>query len=166
MDNSENVRKAIKQVSRLMAVIFMAFVIIAGMLVYLMVDPTLSAFKSAPSTEEYVSVQESSEEQLSEEDFDKIENGIHVRTGLLEAEGLMEVVNNCTNCHSAKLVTQNRMNKERWIATIRWMQETQNLWDLGNNEEIIVNYLVTNYPVKKKGRREILSNIEWYELQE
>ena len=166
MDNSENVRKAIKQISRLMAMIFMVFGIIAGMLVYLMVDPTLSVFKSTPSTEEYITVQQSSEGQLSEEDFDKIENGIHVRTGLLEAEGLMEVVNNCTNCHSAKLVTQNRMNKERWIATIRWMQETQNLWDLGNNEEIIVNYLVTNYPAKKKGRREILSNIEWYELQE
>ncbi|MGB5820395.1 MAG: monoheme cytochrome C, partial [Saonia sp.] len=75
-------------------------------------------------------------------------------------------VNNCTNCHSAKLVTQNRMNRERWIATIRWMQETQNLWDLGNNEEIIVNYLVTNYPPKKKGRREILTDIDWYDLQE
>lgn len=166
MDNSENVRKAIKQVSRLMTVIFIVFGIIAGMLVYLMVDPTLSVFKSVTPVEEYVTVQQSNEGQLSEEDFNKIENGIHLRTGLVEAEGLMEVVNNCTNCHSAKLVTQNRMDKERWIATIRWMQKTQNLWDLGNNEEIIVNYLVTNYPVKKKGRREILSNIEWYELQE
>ena len=32
-----------------------------------------------------------------EDDFDKIENGIHVRTGLKDAEGLMTVVNNCTN---------------------------------------------------------------------
>ena len=62
---------------------------------------------------------------------DRIENGIHVRTGLIDAEGLMTVVNNCTTCHSAKLVIQNRMNKERWNATIQWMQETQNLWDLG-----------------------------------
>ena len=37
--------------------------------------------------------------------FNAIENGIHVRTGLVEAEGLMAVVNNCTNCHSAQLVT-------------------------------------------------------------
>ena len=101
-----------------------------------------------------------------EDDFDKIENGIHIRTGLVDAEGLMTVVNNCTNCHSAKLVTQNRMNEERWISTIRWMQETQNLWDLGPNEEVIVNYLVTNYPPTKKGRREILKDIEWYELKE
>jgi malonyl CoA-acyl carrier protein transacylase len=101
----------------------------------------------------------------NEEDFDKIENGIHVRTGLVDAVGLMTVVNNCTNCHSAKLVTQNRMNKERWVSTIRWMQETQNLWDLGPNEEVIVNYLVTNYPPSKKGRRENLIDIEWYDLK-
>ena len=98
-------------------------------------------------------------------DEDKIENGIHLRTGLIEAEGLMTVVNNCTNCHSSKLVTQNRMSAESWNATIKWMQKTQNLWDLGGNQEIIVNYLVKNYPVKAKGRRSILTDIEWYTLE-
>ena len=78
----------------------------------------------------------------------------------------MIVVNNCTNCHSAKLVIQNRMNKERWNATIKWMQETQNLWDLGGNQEIIVNYLVSNYPPEEKGRRMNLSNIDWYALKD
>ena len=68
--------------------------------------------------------------------------------------------------HSAKLVTQNRMSAERWNATIRWMQETQNLWDLGDQQEIIVNYLVTNYPAKAKGRRMALTDIQWYELEE
>jgi hypothetical protein len=58
------------------------------------------------------------------------------------------------------------MSTERWNATIRWMQETQNLWDLGGNQEIIVNYLVTNYPPKSKGRRLVLSDIQWYELEE
>jgi hypothetical protein len=58
----------------------------------------------------------------------------------------MTVVNNCTNCHSVKLVAQNRMNAERWNASIKWMQQTQNLWNFGDNQEIIVNYLVTNYP--------------------
>lgn len=120
-----------------------------------MIDPDLSAFQD--KTETYVNT------QMEE---DRIENGIHVRTGLIEAEGLMTVVNNCTNCHSALLVIQNRMNAERWIATIKWMQETQNLWDLGGNQEIIVNYLVTNYPPKEKGRREILTNIDWYELED
>lgn len=95
----------------------------------------------------------------------KIENGIHVATGFLDGEGLTEVIQNCTNCHSAKLVTQNRMTKEGWVATIRWMQETQNLWDLGNQEEAIVNYLATNYAPQKKGRREVLTDIEWYSLE-
>ena len=97
---------------------------------------------------------------------DRIENGIHVRTGLVDAPGLQETVNNCTNCHSAKLVIQNRMSAERWHATIRWMQETQNLWPLGEKEDIIVDYLVANYPPKNKGRREALVDVEWYSLKE
>ena len=105
-------------------------------------------------------------DDLISQDPDRIENGIHVRTGLIDAPGLTETVNNCTTCHSAKLVTQNRMNKERWHATIRWMQETQNLWDLGGQEEIIIDYLVTNYPPQKKGRRQTLSEVEWYTLEE
>lgn len=103
---------------------------------------------------------------LEDTDHNKIEDGIHVRTGFIDAPGLMETVNNCTTCHSAKLVIQNRMSAERWHATIRWMQETQNLWDLGNNEDIIVNYLATNYPPNEKGRRQVLSNIEWYQLED
>lgn len=100
------------------------------------------------------------------EDPERIENGVHVRTGFVEAPGMQETINNCTSCHSSQLVIQNRMNKERWASTIDWMQETQNLWDLGANEEIIINYLVKNYPVSSKGRREALTNIEWYELKD
>jgi hypothetical protein len=100
-----------------------------------------------------------------EDDFDKIENGIHLRTGFVEGDGLMLVVQHCTSCHSAKLVTQNRMSKEKWLATIRWMQETQNLWDLGLNEEPILNYLSTYYALNEAGRRANLANIEWYELK-
>ena len=108
------------------------------------------------------------ENMLSDQSIssNEIENGIHVRTGLKDGEGLMTVVAHCTACHSAQLVIQNRMSKERWNATIRWMQETQNLWDLGDSQELIVNYLVKNYPVYSKGRRENLENIEWYELSE
>lgn len=105
-------------------------------------------------------------EVVNDADRNKIENGVHVRTGLLDAEGMMTVVNNCTNCHSAKIITQNRMPAEQWKETIKWMQETQNLWDLGANQEIIVKYLTTNYPYKKKGRRPILTDIDWYELED
>lgn len=100
------------------------------------------------------------------DDPDKIENGVHVRTGFIEALGMQETINNCTSCHSAQLVIQNRMNKERWHTTIDWMQETQNLWDLGDNEAIIIDYLVKNYPPSSKGRREALTNVEWYELKD
>lgn len=156
MSKEEDFKKQVKRVYHLMVSLFCVFGIFGSILLIYMVDPSFSLFKE--NSEVYAIVEEIDE--------DVIENGIHVRTGLIEAEGLMTVVNNCTNCHSAKLVTQNRMSKERWNATIRWMQETQNLWDLGGNQEIIVNYLVENYPVKDIGRRASLTNIEWYELED
>ena len=97
---------------------------------------------------------EITETYVEAEDFDKIENGIHLATGFKDDEGLQTVIVSCTPCHSAKLVTQNRANKEGWISIIRWMQETQNLWDLGNNEDVIVNYLAKNYAPEEKGRRD------------
>lgn len=160
MEDHKKFRLLVKAIYRLLLSLFGLFAVMVFTLLFIMYNPDL--FKKADPNvgeeKQYVAV-------TDEEDFDKIENGIHLRTGLVDAEGLMTVVNNCTNCHSAKLVTQNRMNKERWVSTIRWMQETQNLWDLGPNEEVIVNYLVTNYPPSKKGRREILKDIEWYVLK-
>ncbi|NNJ54771.1 MAG: monoheme cytochrome C [Bacteroidia bacterium] len=142
--------------SKLASVLLLASI---GGLVYLALN--LNSNASDQSLTEATEVVE----EFNEEEYDKIENGIHVRTGLVDAEGLMTVVSNCTSCHSAKIIIQNRMTAERWNETIKWMQETQNLWDLGKNQEIIVNYLVANYPVKKKGRRMKLENIEWYELE-
>ena len=95
---------------------------------------------------------------------DEIQNGFHVETGFVEGEGLQLVIANCTNCHSAKLVTQNRFTKEGWTNVIRWMQETQGLWDLGNNEEVIVAYLAKYYAPESRGRRKALQ-VEWYELE-
>ncbi|MFL1010904.1 monoheme cytochrome C [Flavisericum labens] len=147
----------VRKVYRLLMILFFLFVITGGGLVYHMVNPGFLNFNT--ETETLIS-------KPIEIDEDRIENGIHVRTGLMDAEGLMTVVNNCTNCHSAKLVTQNRMNAERWNTTIKWMQETQNLWDLGKNQETIVNYLVTNYPPQKKGRRQVIKHVDWYELMD
>ncbi len=157
MEDHKKFKQQVRAIYRLMVGLFGLFAVAAITVLYLLSNPNI--FEKSKPEAEYVAV-------VEEDDFDKIENGIHVRTGLVEAEGLMAVVNNCTNCHSAKLVTQNRMNKERWVSTIRWMQETQNLWDLGNNEDIIVDYLVTNYPPSNKGRREVLKDIEWYELKD
>ncbi|WP_456441814.1 monoheme cytochrome C [Psychroserpens sp.] len=155
MSKHEDFKKEVKKVYHLMMLLFSLFIVVGAMLTYYMIDPSFSAFTDDAET--YVVVEEIDE--------DLIENGVHVRTGFVDAEGLMTVVNNCTNCHSSKLVTQNRMSTERWNTTIKWMQETQGLWDLGGNQEIIVNYLVANYPVVDKGRRENLTNIEWYDLE-
>ncbi len=95
-----------------------------------------------------------------------IKDGIHVATGLIDSEGLQVVIASCTACHSAKLITQNRATREGWVSMIRWMQATQNLWDLGESEELIVTYLATNYAPTKKGRRANLKDIEWYDLEE
>ena len=100
------------------------------------------------------------------DDPEKVENGIHLRTGLIVSEGYRAVIENCTSCHSASLVIQNRMDAKGWEATIRWMQETQNLWPLGEKENVIINYLVQNYPVEKQGRRQPLGKIDWYPLED
>lgn len=156
MIEDKEFQKKIKKAER-KAYLALLFSLIASVLLILTVyDPTLSIFETKKTDIIYSDIIE---------DEDKIENGVHIRTGLVDAEGLMTVVNNCTNCHSAKLVTQNRMNAERWNETIKWMQKTQNLWDLGGNQEVIVNYLVANYPPIAKGRRMILKDIDWYKLK-
>jgi hypothetical protein len=48
---------------------------------------------------------------------------------------------------------------------IRWMQATQNLWDLGANEGIILDYLAKHYAPQNTGRRAPLTDITWYELE-
>ncbi|MEL4308303.1 monoheme cytochrome C [Joostella sp. CR20] len=115
--------------------------------------------------------QNNSEEKITEQEFptsetkvEGIKNGIHTETGFVEGKGLNAVIENCTNCHSAKLVTQNRMTREGWLSTIRWMQQTQNLWDLGKDEATILDYLSTNYAPTDSGRRPNLEVQEWYEL--
>jgi len=157
MTKEESFRVQVQKVYRLVVFTFSLFIVTGGVLVYYMFNPDFLNFNSKTETIVVTPM---------ELDEDRIENGIHVRTGLVDAEGLMTVVNNCTNCHSAKIVMQNRLTAERWNTTIKWMQETQNLWDLGRNQEVIVSYLVTNYPPKSKGRRLVLTNIDWYELED
>lgn len=151
--SSKEYQRLIAKAERLAYLALVTLMISLGLLYFRVYDPTFSLFVKKDKVAEII-------------DEDKIENGIHLRTGFVEDKGLMTVVNNCTNCHSSKLVIQNRMNADRWNATIKWMQETQNLWALGDNQKIIVDYLVKNYPPIEKGRREGLTNIAWYELKE
>jgi hypothetical protein len=87
-------------------------------------------------------------------------------SGLIFDEGLDIVKANCGACHSTRLVAQNRLTREGWKKLIRWMQAEQNLWDLGENESIILDYLEKNFAPTKMGRRKRLANIEWYDLNE
>lgn len=156
MAKSEKNKQNFKSPYKLLISGFLLLVVLLAVIFYFYDKAETTLFDTSNNDIEYVDIKE---------DINKIENGIHVRTGFIEAEGMQQVINNCTNCHSAKLVTQNRMSKEGWTATIRWMQKTQNLWDLGENEKVIVDYLAKNYGPIKKGRREGLKDIEWYPLK-
>lgn len=106
--------------------------------------------------------------RTADSNFDKVENGIHLRTGLHYDTNLPTIIASCTSCHSAKLITQNKATREGWSSMIRWMQATQGLPDLGANEPIIIDYLAKYYAPEHAGRRKNIdmAEVEWYELEE
>ncbi len=147
-------RNGVKRVFLRLMLFFALIITGSGALVYKLINPSFLRFDE----EEPVAI------AVEASNLEAVENGVHLATGFKADKGLQIVIRSCTPCHSAKLVTQNRANKEGWIGIIRWMQETQNLWDLGSDETVIVNYLAKNYAPEKKGRRENLKDIVWYEL--
>ncbi len=74
-------------------------------------------------------------------------------SGLKIAPGMEQVKAQCGVCHSTRLVTQNRADREGWLKLIRWMQETQGLWPLGPAEPEILDYLASQYGPQQRGRR-------------
>ena len=75
-------------------------------------------------------------------------------TGLVIAPGWQMVRAHCGACHSLKLVTTQRGDREYWLDLIRWMQKTQNLWDLPPAIEAqVLDYLSTHYREAAWGRR-------------
>ncbi|MCB9235837.1 MAG: monoheme cytochrome C [Bacteroidia bacterium] len=103
-------------------------------------------------------------QEKADSDEPVIVDGMDITNGLIVADGYEVVKANCTGCHSGKLISQNRMTRERWLSSIRWMQETQKLWDLGGNEGPILDYLELNYAPEQFGRRMPLEVAEWYEI--
>jgi len=91
-------------------------------------------------------------------------DSLDVQTGLLIAPGFSIVKSTCVRCHSPKLITSKRANRAGWLATIRWMQESQGLEDLGKKEPLILDYLAKNYPLRNTGRRQPLPDFNWYKL--
>ena len=75
------------------------------------------------------------------------ETAVDPATGLKLAPGWEKVRGHCTACHSAKLIIQNHHSRERWETIIRWMQQTQGLWDLGDDEKVVLDYLSGQYGI-------------------
>ncbi len=86
-------------------------------------------------------------------------------TGLIAEGEYLLVRGSCTGCHSANLIMQNRMTRDNWLKSIRWMQETQGLWEFPPElEEKILDYLGTHYaPDQPKSiRRQPLKAVNWH----
>ena len=81
-------------------------------------------------------------------------NEVDKKTGFIIAEHWETVRDNCTECHSAKLVTAQRGDRKTWTDIMRWMQATQGLRKFdAATEKKILQYLSSNYAPKELGRR-------------
>ena len=75
-------------------------------------------------------------------------------TGLIIAPGWKNVRAHCGGCHSHALVTQQRADRQTWLGMIRWMQDSQNLWQFQPDTETqILDYLAKHYAPEFTGRR-------------
>ena len=62
-----------------------------------------------------------------------------------EDENWKLVRNNCASCHSGRLLTQHRLDRTGWLKSIQRMQAEEELWDLGDTQPKILDYLVDFY---------------------
>ncbi len=95
---------------------------------------------------------------------------IDAETGLVDDANLMMVKAQCTACHSSKLILQHRFTRDGWQERIRWMQKYHKLWDLGDSEKVVLDYLEKHYGPQQARfgntlRRAPLKNIQWYQLR-
>lgn len=73
---------------------------------------------------------------------------------LVHDDGWELVFAHCSACHSLQIVTSNRGDRATWLRLIRWMQETQNLWQIEPvTEGRLLSYLERNYGPEEAVRR-------------
>lgn len=81
-------------------------------------------------------------------------------TSLKMSEGWLQVQATCTECHSARLISQNSGSREVWKSRLRWMQDTQGLGQLTIQlENTILDYLASNYGPRTASRRNGLPSV-------
>lgn len=79
-------------------------------------------------------------------------------SGLLIAPHWELAKAHCGACHSYRLVTAQRGDRDYWLKTIDWMQRTQNLWQIPEPALTeLTDYLAGNYNESEWGRRPPLS---------
>lgn len=62
----------------------------------------------------------------------------------------------CGSCHSGRLLAQHSLGREDWLKSIRRMQSDENLWDLGDAEAVILDYLSESYgPIEGESTQRI-----------
>lgn len=95
-------------------------------------------------------------------------DSVDAETGLALDPNFTLIKAHCTGCHSPKLILQHRFTRDEWLSKIRWMQRNHKLWDLGDSEKIVLDYLAKNYAPSQSAysRREALRNIKWYKLED
>ncbi|MBC7571711.1 MAG: hypothetical protein H7319_18575 [Spirosoma sp.] len=95
---------------------------------------------------------------------------IDAETGMIDDPNLMMVKAQCTACHSSKLILQHRFTRAGWLDRIRWMQQYHKLWDLGESEKVVLDYLEKHYspanPLNNNVfRQKSLPTAKWYKLE-
>jgi len=96
---------------------------------------------------------------------------IDAESGMINDPNLMMVKAQCTACHSSKLILQHRFTRAGWVERIRWMQKYHKLWDLGESEKVVLDYLEKHYGPENAAsigtfRRQPLKSVQWYKLSQ
>lgn len=96
-------------------------------------------------------------------------DSIDKETGLINDANFVYVKAHCTGCHSSKLIIQHRFSRTEWQNKIRWMQRYHKLWELGDAEKNVLDYLEKHYSsptltTMSLRRQKALKDFVWYKL--
>ena len=70
-------------------------------------------------------------------------------TGLIIDEGMSDIKENCTVCHTGRFVVVNGGNRNFWKKKIYIMQNAYGLWEINRQQkERMIKYLSKNYSKK------------------